>query len=253
MKSFFGAITFYTIIPLPSNWDLDFSKIARWAPLVGVLLGAFLGLVDLGLFYLGFPLLTRSILIICLWLALTGGLHLDGVIDAADGLAVGKGEKALMVMKDSLTGAFGVMAGVVLVLLKAAALSDLEVYRWFAIITGAGWGRWGQVLAIACYPYLRETGKGSFHKESLQVPGDVILGLVLLLSVHFLGFLRDQAHWWLWLGMALIGLGSAITTGMWFNRRLGGHTGDTYGAVVEWTEAIYLCLLTAIMAKVLNE
>jgi len=253
MKSFLGAITFYTILPLPSNWDLDFSKIARWAPLVGVLLGGFLALVDLGLFYLGFPILTRSVLIVSLWLALTGGLHLDGVIDAADGLAVGKGEKALLVMKDSLTGAFGVMGGVVLLLLKTASLSDLENYRWFAIISGAAWGRWGQVLAIARYPYLRETGKGSFHKESLQVPNDVILGLVILLKVHIIGFLMDKDHWWLWFGMALIGLCSAIATGMWFHKRLGGHTGDTYGAVVEWTEAIYLCLLTGIIAKVLNE
>jgi adenosylcobinamide-GDP ribazoletransferase len=46
--------------------------------------------------------------------------------------------------------------------------------------------------------------------------------------------------------MAMGGMAIAWLTGAWFNHKLGGHTGDTYGAVVEWTEAFLLCLLVAL-------
>jgi adenosylcobinamide-GDP ribazoletransferase len=110
----------------------------------------------------------------------------------------------------------------------------------------AGWGRWGQVMAIALYPYLRETGKGAFHKENIHLPQDVLWGLVLLLGVN-------SICWWLapaqWLGILVAVIGSsaiALSTGFWFYWQLGGHTGDTYGAVVEWSEALILCLFTGI-------
>ena len=247
IKSFFGAITFYTIIPIPVSWELEFARIARWAPLIGVLLGGILGLIDLSLSWLGIPSLTRSALIIGLWLVLTGGLHLDGVIDTADGLAVTEPQKRLDVMKDSVTGAFGVMAGVVVLLLKTTALSDISVYRCLALMSAATWGRWGQVVAIASYPYIRATGKGAFHKESLKLPKDVVLGLIVLLCLNMLWILIEPSKWWLWSGVFWSGCVMGIMAGIWFNWRLGGHTGDTYGAVVEWTEAIYLCLLTALM------
>lgn len=247
IKSFFGAITFYTIIPIPVSWELEFSRIARWAPLIGVLLGGILGLMDGGLFYLGIPILTRSAMVVAFWLVLTGGLHLDGVIDTADGLAVMDAQKRLEVMKDSLTGAFGVMAGVILLLLKTSALSDMGGYRCLVLMGAAGWGRWGQVVAIARYDYLRATGKGAFHKESLRLPEDVLLGLMVLLGLNGVCILVEPGKLWLWLAVLFSGCLVGIVTGIWFNWRLGGHTGDTYGAVVEWTEAIYLCLLTAII------
>ena len=82
-----AAITFYTCIPIPIN-NLEFQRVACYAPLVGLIIGGILGLVDTGLSLIGMPLLTSSALVIGFWVVLTGGLHLDGVMDAADGLAV---------------------------------------------------------------------------------------------------------------------------------------------------------------------
>jgi adenosylcobinamide-GDP ribazoletransferase len=146
-------------------------------------------------------------------------------------------EKRLEVMSDSVTGAFGVMATVLLICLKISALTDIG-NDYFLLGSALGWGRWGQVMAIALYPYLKPTGKGAFHKESLQVPQDCWLGLgVLLLWTA----LRPTIS-----GLAVAGIGAfvALAVGYWFERRLGGHTGDTYGAVVEWSEGICLCLFT---------
>jgi adenosylcobinamide-GDP ribazoletransferase len=244
-KSFLGAVTFYTIIPLPRNYETDFERIARWAPCIGLILGGLLGLADTVLEWLSLGVLTRSVLIVILSIALTGGLHLDGAMDTADGLAVCDNKRRLEVMKDSTTGAFGVMAALAIVLLKTAALCDLESYRWLGLMVSAGWGRWGQVMAIAFYPYLRETGKGAFHKETLRFPQDVLFGLLFLLGLGGLPYLLEPHRWWMGLAMTVTGCAIALLSGFWFYRRLGGHTGDTYGAVVEWTEALSLCIFVS--------
>jgi adenosylcobinamide-GDP ribazoletransferase len=239
-----AAIAFYTCLPIPTNWTLAFRGMARFAPLIGLMIGGLLGLLDLGLQQLGMPVLTRSALVIVAGIALTGGLHLDGAMDTADGLAVQDPQRRLEVMSDSLTGAFGAMAAIALLLLKTAALTELESYRWLALMAAAGWGRWGQLVAIISYPYLKPTGKGAIHKES--TPNDLIPGLLLLLGLSAFQILLDQRTWILGAGMAFGGGAIAVLTGAWFNHKLGGHTGDTYGAVVEWTEALLLCLLTGL-------
>jgi len=246
--SFIGAITFYTSIPIPINWPLDLKGIARWAPFVGVLIGAILGIFDLGLQELGMPVLTRSTLVVVSWIGITGGLHLDGVMDTADGLAVQNPQRRLEVMTDSATGAFGAMAAIALLLLKTAALTNLRAYRWLILMAAAGWGRWGQVVAIALYPYLKPTGKGAFHKEAIRTPQDILLGFCLLLFPCGLLLWFDRSLWWVSLAMILGGSAIAFLTGAWFYRQLGGHTGDSYGAVVEWTEALFLCLLTQFLS-----
>lgn len=246
--SWLGAITFYTAIPISVNWQLEFKTIARWAPLVGLLLGAILGILDAGLQELGIPLLTRSTLVVVSWIALTGGLHLDGVMDTADGLAVQNPQRRLEVMADSATGAFGAMAAIALLLLKTAALTDLMTYRWLALMMAAGWGRWSQVVAIALYPYLKPTGKGAFHKGAIRIPQDILWGFCLLLFPSGLLLWLESSLWWISLAMVVGGVAIAFLTANWFYRKLGGHTGDSYGAVVEWTEALVLCLLTQFLS-----
>ncbi|MCZ8046115.1 MAG: adenosylcobinamide-GDP ribazoletransferase [Microcystis aeruginosa K13-05] len=237
IRSFLGAIAFYTIIPVPIAWP-DFGRIARWIALVGLFLGLILVLLDITLAGLGMPPLTRAVVLVGVWVYLTGGLHLDGVSDTADGLAVTDPQRRLLVMADSVTGAFGVMAVTMVLLLKIAALTDLSDNRALALILAPIWGRWGQVMAIALYPYLKPTGKGAFHKVAFCLPwdcGGVIWGLIALFGGLRWGIIAISA------GIAL-----ALLTGYWLYRRLRGHTGDTYGAVVEWTEALFLVFLTII-------
>ena len=245
-STFLGAIAFYTCIPVPQHWLLTFNGIARWAPLVGLFIGGLLGLLDLALAALTMPLLTRSAIVVAIWVALTGGLHLDGAMDTADGLAVLDPQRRLQVMADSHTGAFGAMAAVIILLLKVAALTDLATHRWLVLILIAGWGRWGQVVAIVRYPYLRPEGKGAFHKAALQSQWDAMPSLFLLLVLSGLEGVLSPTPWLTASLTSVSGLAIAVFTGAWFNHQLGGHTGDTYGAVVEWTEALLLCLMTVI-------
>lgn len=246
LSTFLGAIAFYTCLPIPQHWLLTFSGIARWAPIVGLMIGSLAGLLDFGLSALAMPVLTRSAIVVAVWVALTGGLHLDGAMDTADGLAVLDPQRRLQVMADSRTGAFGAMAAVIILLLKVAALTDLASHRWLVLMLVAGWGRWGQVVAIVCYPYLKLEGKGAFHKAALRSLWDAAPTLVLLVALSgWQGWLSSTPR--LTGSLTIVGGGAiALFTGAWFNYQLGGHTGDTYGAVVEWTEALLLCWMTAI-------
>jgi len=102
------------------------------------------------------------------------------------------------------------------------------------------------LLAIARYPYLKPTGKGAFHKEAVQSSWAVVPSFLLLLGLSgLLGVLQPESLW-MAVGVAIGGVAIAWLTGAWFNYKLGGHTGDTYGAVVEWTEALLLCLVSGL-------
>ncbi|MGF1569339.1 MAG: adenosylcobinamide-GDP ribazoletransferase [Nodosilinea sp.] len=241
-----GAVLFYTRLPLPPWWRPSFEGIAALAPVVGLGIGGLVALADLGWQWVGVPVLTRSALGVGLWLWLTGGLHLDGAMDTADGLAVMAPERRLAVMADSRTGAFGVMAAIAILGLKTLALTDLATGRGAVLIAAAVWGRWGQVVTIARYPYLKPEGKGALHKPHLRPAQDMGLGLVVALLLHGLwGWLwTDQV----WLVLSSLGGGFvlALMIGAWLNHRFGGHTGDTYGATVEWTETLLLCLATIV-------
>ncbi|MCG9891843.1 MAG: adenosylcobinamide-GDP ribazoletransferase [Thermosynechococcaceae cyanobacterium MS004] len=253
-----GALVFYTILPLPQHWPLEFSRIARWAPWIGGLIGVFLTLTNHLLQQWSASDLLRGVLVTALWILITGGLHLDGVMDTADGLAVLDPERRLSVMSDSRTGAFGAIAAIVLVLLKVAAISDLSPNAPLWVIPI--WGRWAQWYAIARYPYLKPDGKGAFHRRSLKLPQDLGPSLVLFLGILGLYWHRQPSSIsglksGLTSGLASgltpglvsgllqtgISLGIAWGVGAWFNQRFHGMTGDLYGAITEWTEALILC------------
>ncbi len=244
--NFGGALMFYTCLPIPTSWPLEFAWIARWVPWVGSVVGALLALLDLGLAAIHMPDLVRSTLVVTFWIALTGGLHVDGVMDTADGLAVPDASRRLAVMTDSRMGAFGGMAVVVLLMMKVVALGSVATNRPFVLVSVAMWGRWGQQWAIARYPYLKKEGKGAFHQAALPSISYALPSLVgLVVLSGGLGVLNAVPWPWVWHTVGG-GLAISVMTSAYFYRQLGGHTGDTYGAVVEWTEALLLCSLTVV-------
>ncbi len=241
-----AAVIFYTAIPLPFLQNLDFQKVACFAPVIGLMIGGMLGGLDTGMNFLGVPALTRNALVVGAWIAITGGLHLDGAMDTADGLAVGDPERRLQVMMDSATGAFGAMAAIVIIILKITALTEIAENHYFVLMAACGWGRWGQQIAICQYPYLKPTGKGAFHKQAIRSYLDLLPSWFLLLGLSAVVWVINPQKLVLAVGMVLAGSGISVVTAAWFNYKLGGHTGDTYGAVVEWTEALFLCMITSI-------
>lgn len=247
-QKFQAALIFYTCLPLPIKAQLDFRGIALYAPLIGVLIGGAIAGFDYGLAIVK-PniefIYLRSLLVVLLGLWLTGGLHLDGAMDAADGLAVTDPQRRLEVMADSRTGAFGAIAAIVILLLKMMAIAALLQHRFWMITSIWGWARWGQLRAVMAYPYLKATGKGKFHQEYLH---NYQVWLVAFLLV-----LGNLAIGWYWqllplaIAITIVSGGFAWGLGAWFASQFGGHTGDTYGAIVEWSEALSLCAIALII------
>ena len=248
LASLNGAIAFYTCVPLPKGWPMEFRWVARWVLWAGLLIGGLMAALDWALAQMGVPVLLASVLVVLLGVWVTGGLHLDGVMDAADGLGVPVWDESgmarrLAAMADSRMGAFGGMAAIALLLIKASALASLTESRALSLVAVAVWGRWGQQWAIARYPYLKKEGKGAFHQIALPSARFALPGLIVLLGASLsLGAVGLASWFWVWRSV-LAGVAFSMLTSAYFNRKLGGHTGDTYGAVVEWTEAFLLCAL----------
>ena len=143
MRSLRIAFGLMTTLPfhLPDDWSAgDSGRAAVWYPLVGLVTGALTWLIWKGAMLL-FPPFVAGVIALVTWVALTGGLHLDGLADCCDGLfASVSPERRLEIMKDPRTGAFGVIGLILVLLLKAGALMSLT--SGAAILLAASLARW---------------------------------------------------------------------------------------------------------------
>jgi adenosylcobinamide-GDP ribazoletransferase len=237
-----AAFGFLTRLPAPRG-ALDAPTLGRalaFFPLVGSALGAVQALAGHVLVsLLGASL--AAVLLVVLAAVLTAGLHLDGLCDVCDGLGGSRGEpaRALAIMRDSRIGSFGALALVLVVLTKVAALEALLAQgAWRPIALAPVAARAAAVGLIVLFPYARAEGLGrSFHDH-----GGARELAIALITAALVTALLDVAL----LGVALGALGIAALLGAWLRRRLGGLTGDAYGAAIELTEAACLVLALAI-------
>jgi len=235
-----GAWVFYSVLPGWPGSRPRFVRIARFAPWIGALLGTLQALLWL-LLEGRVPLLAQVCLVLALALALSGGLHMDGAMDTADGLAAG--ERLLEAMADSRVGASGAQALVVVLLLRAGGLAALGPLAPVCLVWAALWSRVAPLIAMARFPYLRQRGSAAFHRlhwAGLWVELRPTLLLVLLLLALQHG-LAEAVPLPLTIGL-LAGL-PALAVPLWLGRRLGGHSGDSYGACVEWTDSLGLLVM----------
>ena len=237
MNALWIAIGFLTTLPVPSH-DLApdaMRRAAPWFPLVGLGIGALLAGVAWAASWL-FPPAVTAVLVVALWAALTGALHLDGLADCGDGLLppVSR-ERRLEIMRDPRVGAFGVTALVLVLLLKTAALASLAV-TWPALLLAPLWARW-LLLVAARRPSARPGGMGASLGPVLDARR---LALAALLPIVLTGGVGV----WHWPVIAATGTALLASLGvLWLaQRRLGGVTGDVFGAVVEVSEAVFVCV-----------
>ncbi|MEX1317598.1 MAG: adenosylcobinamide-GDP ribazoletransferase [Synechococcaceae cyanobacterium] len=262
LRDLAGAWVFYSVLPAWPGIAPRFQRIARFAPLIGVVLGGLQALLWL-LSEAWLPAGARVALVMALALLLSGGLHHDGALDTADGLAAGP--RALEAMQDSRVGAAAVQAALLLGLLRAAGLLCLApLAAWIgatALVWAGFWGRVAPLLAMQRYPYLRQGpgagGTAAFHRLHWRGLAPELLP-ALLVSVPLLAasaVLSAAAGRTLppagLLAPVAAGLAPAVLLPWWLGRRLGGHSGDSYGACVEWGETLAL-LLTGLLWSLLR-
>ena len=234
MKSFFAALQFLTVIPLPRAWaggEKNLEKSVRYFPLVGLLIGALVAAAD---FFLGIllPPLAATVITVLLLTAITGGLHLDGLADTADGFFSARPrEKMLEIMRDSRIGTMGVTAVFFVLGLKVAALLPLPVpTRQVVIILMPLAGRSSLIYMMTVLSYARPEGglAGIFVRR--RSPWISLAALVFLMAA---GWLLGRTP-----GLVVVLAAAVVTMAfvLYVFRKIGGFTGDTLGAVSEVTE-----------------
>ena len=239
-----GAWIFYSVLPAWPGVAPRFERIARFAPLVGVVLGGLQGLIW-WLMAGWLPAEAGALLVLALGLWLSGGLHADGAMDTADGLAAG--DRALEAMDDSRVGAAGVQAFVQLLLLKLAGLLALAGLGPVGVAAALVWSCWAAriapLLAMQGFAYLREGGTAGFHRAHRRGLAHELLPAVLILPLLVVGLLRCWPAGSTALAAGGLALLPVLLVPRWIGRRLGGQSGDTYGACVEWCEALALLVM----------
>lgn len=249
MKSFLIALKFLTIFPLAKELKLQketLAKSAKYFPLIGILIGLILVGVNF-LFSFIFPPIIVSVIILISLIWITRGFHLDGFMDTVDGLFGGMNrDERLRIMKDVQAGSFGVIALVVLLLLKFTLILELSGQRLFPLILilMPGLSRWSMVLSMPFYFYPRNKGTGSFTKFVKKK--DVLIASIIMF-VFAIGLLRLEGLFLLFTTFVFMLL---IT--QFISRKIGGMTGDTYGALNEIIEVIILASAYLINSVNLN-
>jgi adenosylcobinamide-GDP ribazoletransferase len=181
------------------------------------------------------PREVRAALLLIAMIALTRALHLDGLIDCCDGLFGGfTPERRLEIMRDSRVGAFGVLGAVAFLLLRYANLVALaDDWRLIGLLLPPTLGRWAMALAIVGFPYVRATGMGAAFKSAAR-PWYLALATVVAAG-------SSLGIWLPWgVGALLLAALVALAAARFMVGRLGGLTGDCYGAINELVEALVL-------------
>jgi len=245
IRAFALALQLLTRLPVPSSSlpprpeELGLSVL--FFPAVGLLIGALLAglhtvlwLVDPGVL---------AALVLAMWVLLTGGLHLDGLADTADAWIGGQGhrDRTLAIMKDSRSGPIAIVAVVLVLLAKFAALQALLAGDARAILLLAPvLGRIAIVLLLITTPYVRPDGLGAPYASYLPRLSCGLL--VLLIAAATVAVLEWQGGALLAaLGVGFVGWRHGLMV------RLGGTTGDTLGAACELAETITLLTLALLV------
>jgi adenosylcobinamide-GDP ribazoletransferase len=232
------AWLFSTRLPLPQTAPIAGADIARasWAlPVVGMLIGLSGALVYWISFRFNLPAFVAAALAVSATVALTGGLHEDGLADTCDGFGGSTRERRLEIMRDSRIGTFGACALAMSLLLRVGALASLGGPGPVALglIAAHAGGRATVPLFLRRVPPARSDGlaadAGRPPPTSVAVAG--LLGLVLLL--WSLGTGRAA--------VALLLLLAALGFMRWLGlRQIGGQTGDSAGALEQAGEIVVL-------------
>ncbi|OGF48699.1 MAG: cobalamin 5'-phosphate synthase [Candidatus Firestonebacteria bacterium GWA2_43_8] len=239
MKSFLIALQFLTTLPvkLKNIKEKELPASVTWYPVAGLVIGA---LLALSFFLLSkvFMFLIPPILVVGVYLLLTGALHLDGFADTVDGIYGGRTKKDIFrIMEDSATGAKGVAWVVFILLFKIIILITLSVGDkiYPALFLFPILGRYAITILMKYSPYAKENGLGKVYCGNITNAQFVIINAFTLLLSVFFGLPGLAAF----IGVVI----TAVIIIKYMSKKLGGVTGDVFGFTVEIAEIVALLIL----------
>lgn len=243
LKPLICAWQFLTAVPVsrevhdPAPEELAGSM--SWYPFVGILLGVLLAVTDV-LLGRWLPREVVAALLILLLVAMTRGLHQDGLADTLDGLAGGRmPADRLTIMRDPRIGAIGATGLFLSLILRYSALVSVpEAFRFPVLLCMPAIGRWGMVVGAYGASYARAEGglAAPFlaHLSAKHILGATVV--ILCLMVWSFGVVPAMT------ALLIGGLLSRLAT-IFYCHLFGGVTGDTLGATNELTEVSFLLFM----------
>jgi len=255
-------IGFFTRLPVPKVefTEEGYSKAVKLMPLVGLVIGAILVLVMFVANLLAVPALVRGAIVLCAYIFLTGGLHFDGLADTCDGIFSGRTrEQSLNIMKDSRIGVFGTLGIFIAGLFYFAMFAEVNIT---AVLVFPVVGRACCLISASLAPYARVEGMGKATGKAggpVSVAAAIVSVFVasLLTFPLYLLFAEPEEQSIVLLAVvplvcSLIAAVAAIIVTVCFTmtlkKRLGGVTGDTFGAVIEISSLVYLLVFILFFA-----
>lgn len=249
LRNLARSLAFFTRIPVARRFlagdseDFTIARSAHWFPIVGLIVAAPSALAYWLVAHAGFPLL-GACLAIAISVLITGALHEDGLADCADSLSVSNDpERAMEIMRDSRLGVFGAVALFLSLGLRFSSLASLSPIAGAAalLIAHAG-GRGGIALAPGLSRYARLHGAGSVVAAGISKSG---LWIALSVTLALAGAIGH----WQGVVSAVLGLAFAWLVLKWFERKLGGYTGDVLGCMEQVGEIAILIGLVFLWAQ----
>jgi len=237
VSSLILAMRFLTVVPVPGR-EVDpreaLGRAAWWFPIVGLALGIVLAGADRALRAVVSPMLAAA-LVLAIWKAATGAIHLDGLADCLDGLAGHDRVRRLAIMQDSRIGVFGAVGLTFYLLIAFVGLGETPTAaRGRILLVAPVVGRLAPLLIAPRFrPAKPDLGTGAAFLRGLSPwAGLAHLAAVAVLSAWLLGPL----------GPAMM-LASLLVVLLWtafLAGRFGGITGDVLGSVIELSELAIL-------------
>ena len=264
MKQLLLAFQFLTIVPIRVSGEVsekDIAKSAAFFPLVGAFQGLLAAAAALLLVRIFPPDITAGLVLLVLIIS-NGGFDLDGLADMADALAVKATgdaqtdrEKRLAVMKDSSTGAIGVLALVMALLLKFLFIHRLLLD--YSPSTGASvlllmaaFSKWVTVPAMYHGASARGNGLGRIFADNMK-RNTVIFSSVLMAFIYIIISEMHLSRVYGQSSLTMLPVLFALLYALNFlwvifsGKKFGGITGDIMGALSEVSEILFLAVTTA--------
>jgi adenosylcobinamide-GDP ribazoletransferase len=248
MKPLLAAIQFLTVIPFPKSFtggEKELERCMPFFPVVGLLIGIIIAAFDHVMGFI-FPPLPASVMTVIAMTGISGGLHMDGLADTADGFFSARPrERVLEIMRDSRTGVMGVLAVVFVIVLKVSVLISLfPPFRPGIIVLMPLAGRCSFVVMMTALPYVRREGGLATAFGVGKSWLNVLWTSAFLLAAGWI------AGHWMGLAASFSALLMAALFSVYCFRKIGGYTGDTLGAGCEITEIIPAIAALALMGIV---
>ena len=246
LHRFFYAWIFLTKLPappLPKATKEDWGRIAPYFVLIGFILGFILYFFAKLLIYFKLPVLFSALLILLVSYLQTGCLHLDGLMDTFDGINCQDKERKVEAMKDSRIGAFGAMAGIFIILFKLIALCTILINKLLFIIPLAL--AISKLITVYSFTFLNQNQKSgvssSLLLSGIKRPFDFLVNLLLFIVIFlpcaFFFHFKFFSFFYFLFSIFL-----SLIWSHWLDNHFKGHTGDTFGALIELSETTVLCL-----------